>query len=757
MKSVLFILLTSIALHSQAQKISFVDSTNGEPIEGLQVLYASLGKVNAGQRITNELGEVDGEGLSFPIAIKTSHLGFESFSDTLFSSSNYRFSLHPKKINLEDVIVTGQFNPQSAENSVFNVQVIDQQEIVARGATTLSEALVNSLNIRISQDLATGSSGIGLQGISGQNVKILLDGVALVNRNGNGNGADLSQINLNNIERIEIVEGPMAVNYGANALAGVINLISKKGTANATEIDLGLREESVGQEYGLGKGRHIQSVDVRQKVSEKWFAQVGLLRNDFDGFTGSALGRSKEWNPKLQYQGHSLVKYMPKSHEIYYRFDLLNELIKDPGLAQNNFLPSGENQPFAIDESYETKRYIHHFQAEGKLPFLNRYHVFASFSDFERVKSRFAKNLVTGQESKTTGAGDQDVSTYRVWENGGSGFDSFSSNVDFQVGYQVTLEEVGGGRIQSGKQSMNDVALYSSVEWQANKDVTLRPGVRFATNSVFGTQLIPSFQAKIDISEQSKLRLAYGRGYRAPSVRELYFEFIDSNHRIFGNPNLSPEFAHHLSTDVSKQYQFLGQTASVEAKAFYNTIDSMIGLAQSDLDVTATTYINVNEFKTLGFNLKQNVQWNDLKVGLGVSYIGRYNQLDAAQIDDLNTFFYTPEFNSSVQYRWKAISTGINLFYKYTGSLKNYIFTENEDGNQEVGIGEMSDFHWIDLTISKSLSSDFDLQLGARNLLNVRNINNSGASGGGHSGGASVPVSYGRSYFIKLNYNLKLK
>ncbi|MFT6828699.1 MAG: outer membrane receptor for ferrienterochelin and colicins [Roseivirga sp.] len=83
-------------------------------------------------------------------------------------------------------------------------------------------------------------------GISSQNVKILIDGVPLFNRVGNGNGADLSQISLQIIARIEIVEGLMAVNFEANALAGVINLITKKDFKNKTEIGVYLQTESLG-------------------------------------------------------------------------------------------------------------------------------------------------------------------------------------------------------------------------------------------------------------------------------------------------------------------------------------------------------------------------------------------------------------------------------------------------------------------------------------------------------------------------------
>merc|ERR1711965_356759 len=96
-------------------------------------------------------------------------------------------------------------------------------------AVTLKDVLVNQNNIRVAQDNVLGSS-MSLQGMSGQNIKILIDGIPVIGRlNGN---IDISQINLNTIERIEIIEGPLSVNYGTDALAGTINLISQKNKKN---------------------------------------------------------------------------------------------------------------------------------------------------------------------------------------------------------------------------------------------------------------------------------------------------------------------------------------------------------------------------------------------------------------------------------------------------------------------------------------------------------------------------------------------
>ena len=82
------------------------------------------------------------------------------------------------------------------------------------------------MGIRFATDYTLGETDIAIMGMSGQNVKVLLDGIPLVDRG--GTKQSLSQVDINTIERIELVEGPMSVIYGTDALAGVINIITKK-------------------------------------------------------------------------------------------------------------------------------------------------------------------------------------------------------------------------------------------------------------------------------------------------------------------------------------------------------------------------------------------------------------------------------------------------------------------------------------------------------------------------------------------------
>src|SRR5690606_35764775 len=155
--------------------------------------------------------------------------------------------LQPRSI--EEVVVTGQFEPISIKNSVYKVRSINQDQIRRRSTTDITTLLNTELGARFSNDLTLGESDIQLMGMSGQNVKILIDGVPLLDRG--ATKQSLSQIDLNTVEKIEIVEGPVSVIYGTDALAGVINIITRKqdGIKGRWNLQARLLEETVEQEY----------------------------------------------------------------------------------------------------------------------------------------------------------------------------------------------------------------------------------------------------------------------------------------------------------------------------------------------------------------------------------------------------------------------------------------------------------------------------------------------------------------------------
>src|SRR6187455_846738 len=120
-----------------------------------------------------------------------------------------------KTKSLEEVVITGQYKPQSLKNSVYQVRVIKNEKIRLSGAVNVQQVLNSQLGFRFSNDNTIGTTDIQLNGMNGRNVKILLDGVPMVDRG--DTRESLNQVDINTIERIEIVEGPMSVSYGSDA------------------------------------------------------------------------------------------------------------------------------------------------------------------------------------------------------------------------------------------------------------------------------------------------------------------------------------------------------------------------------------------------------------------------------------------------------------------------------------------------------------------------------------------------------------
>src|SRR5690606_11455649 len=180
------------------------------------------------------------------------------------------------KVNeLQEVIVTGQFSPKSVKKSVFEVTVISRDKIDQQAGNNLADILNQTLNINIIPNASTGKSGVQMFGLDAQYFKILVDNIPIVNDEGLGNNTDLTQMNLDDIQQIEIVEGSMGVQYGADAVSGVINIITKKASAYKWEIAPYIQEETVGNEYSwFDEGRHIQSIKVGHNFTNNIYGNI---------------------------------------------------------------------------------------------------------------------------------------------------------------------------------------------------------------------------------------------------------------------------------------------------------------------------------------------------------------------------------------------------------------------------------------------------------------------------------------------------
>lgn len=642
--------------------------------------------------------------------------------------------------NLDEIVVTGQYEPQSANLSTYKVRTISMEKIQARGAVRLQDVLNTELNIRFSQDLATGGSNISLQGLSGQNVKVLIDGVPMVGRQGTTNEININQINVNSIERVEIVEGPMSVVYGADAIAGVINIITNKNKEGKFDLTAKLHEETVGDEYGWKEGIHNQSINGGYGW-KNMRVRGDFARNYFGGWQGDSTGHEKQWHPKTQYLASGLIGFANDTTNLYYRLDFLDENIYNPGAFVANQ---------AVDENYYSTRIMQ--QVQGSHQFSARLQVTTAIAltNFSREKITSILNETTGVRN-LAGSGLHDTTRFNGLTVRNTWQFKMNDKLSFQPGLDLNYETGKGGRIKEGTQAIGDYAFFLSAEWKALHNIQLRPGMRIVYNSVYqAPPVIPSLNTKIKLGNKHDVRLSYGFGFRAPSLRELYYDFVDASHQIIGNSNLKAESSHSFNGSwnwVLVDANSKKLTAVVGG--FYNTVENMIGYGVKT-GTTFTTFINIDRYKTKGLTWNNTFKTKNWDVAAGFAYTGRFNQLYESS-NDLDEFTWSPEVTSTLSYKIPAQDFSLSLYFKYTGKTPFY---EINSSTQTPNLATISDYSWADFTVQKGFLKHFVLNAGVRNIFDLKNVNNTSIISGVHSSGGSRPVGYGRSYFLSISYSL---
>lgn len=671
--------------------------------------------------------------------LKIKAYGYEVFEHKLEGRHPTKCPMRPLTQAIDEVVVTGQIALTTTENAVQKIRVIDRKTIDSKGAVNLRDVLQNELNIRLSQDQVLGS-GMTLQGVSGENVKILIDGVPVIGRM-NGD-IDLSQINLANIERIEIVEGPLSVAYGSNALAGTINLISKKTLKNGQEVQVNSYYETVGN-YNLDGRATVNH--KRHKIS------VFGGRNYFDGWSKTDpviefpkkkiadSGRFQTWKPKEQFTAGINYTFQFKRTSISPFIDGFWEKITNKGLPRSPFYIS------AFDDYYHTKRNNQGVHFQTLLGDKYKIQGVVAHNYYQRIKNTYVKDLTDLSEVLTSNTADQDTSIFRtIMSRSTFSKSRVESRINYEVGYDVNYEMATGKRISEDKKAMGDYAVFGSADWNLRKDMILKPALRTAYNSVYGMSVIPSLNMKWSPKKIISVRASYANGYRAPSMKELYMNFVDINHNIIGNKDLTPEKSHNFQLWLNSGKKVKGSDLDVELNGFYQNVRDKISLSQ---DVTGVTYsyFNLDQFESAGTRIQIGFKREDIQLKVGFAYTGVKTNYGNGR------FVNSPELNASFSYNWKKPQINFFVYYKYTGRLVTYMQTDALELVQTY----INDYNMLDVNVNREFwKKRVGVSLGAKNLLNVTSVNSGGAGGVHSSGGGSTPIGWGRSYYLKLQIKI---
>ncbi|KAA3641649.1 MAG: TonB-dependent receptor, partial [Bacteroidetes bacterium] len=474
-------------------------------------------------------------------------------------------------------------------------------------------------------------------------------------------------------------------------------------------------------------------------------------------------GRNLLWNPKEKWSGNALVKYYLKDDNIIsYTFSTFTEQVENLGDQRRP-----QFKPYAYDDFYDTKRFSHALFHEGTV--MDKFYLKTTmgYNAFERIKSTFRHEFETNEDIPVET--ETDTIAYEAYMLRSVLASKFSGKWNFQIGVDLNQETAFGRKIADEESDRpqfshaGDYAVFANVNYKLAKKLDIQSGLRATRNTRYDAPVIPSLNLKYDVKENLSLRLSYAKGFRSPTLKELFYYFVDFNHYIVGNPDLKAE----VSDNIQAALTYRRQKVSTELTLFYNDIKNKIDLfefAVVDGQVVPSTgtveytYFNQNRFKSLGSTARFKGKWNKLDLNLGVTGIGRFNLL-SGDFTEVPPFSFLVESSAQLKYQFTRPGITINLMARNYDKRINYFSDVDDLGNPVILQNVRDGYTLVDANISKSFFKDnIKLTVGAKNLLNIRDVNFMEQTGGSHgSSGGSVPVSWGRSFFIALNTKLTVK
>jgi len=476
------------------------------------------------------------------------------------------------------IVITPTRGPRMLKDLPTNVSVVTREEIAESHGQNVGEVLKNTLGVEIRTYGTLGASTyVSLRGCSAYQTLVMVDGRS-VNSISDGI-ADLSQFPVDNIERIEVVRGPASALYGANALGGVVNIITREPKSE---------KFTVGVDIGLGSfGTQIGRLNFGTKDTNiKTYFTIG--NNTSDG-----------WRKNSAYDNHNLTGKLAydagKVGNFEFRGGYHKAKLGLPGVNYEEFDPITW-KPILLDERYASDP--NHNQEDEKeytvLEYSNR-----------RENSKFLLRAYGSDDQRRDRNADEPRDD--LHENITQG-----AETQLDIPYGITI---GMDIHQDKYEQINEINSETRIdEKNLNKSIfiqeslSLKPftttmGVRYDHHSKYGGQINPSFSLMYHIVqplESLKLSFNLGRGFRAPTFCDLYQPYTDYViYQAQGNPDLKPEKA--WAYDIGFEHQ-LGNLLLSRLTLFRTNIEDLIEWAMNPSFIWTPS--NVAEAYTQGIEVE---------------------------------------------------------------------------------------------------------------------------------------------------------
>jgi vitamin B12 transporter len=478
-------------------------------------------------------------------------------------------------VQLHDMVVTATRVPTDVENIPAGVSVVDRDTMQTRGYSTLVDALSALPGVRVAQSGGPGeTASVFIRGTNSDHVLVLLDGMPINDASDPNSSFNFGVDTLGDIERIEVVRGPMAALYGSNAIGGVINLITRKGTQPGVhfsgDMAAGFPAQGMGTINMSGTAGRWDYSATAEAQSQRGFDSTPQRETIYTGTP----------QPYSDMAGTLNLGFTPIDGT---RFSLLlrarQEVFGFDNLGNPNF---DDDNSKGRDASLIGRIGVHSALFGG---------TYETGLFVGRVQEDRAYNEALNVQDPNLASEADRYHSYRTdvqWHNTVHLDDLMHvtalSATDFTFGYEYIEDTVksrvnsttdGSSYLQNTTADMTTNADYAGLQTTLWQRLTVTGQVRqdsVAGNSPFTWRL----GAVLNVPElATHFKAAYGTAFRAPSLFDRYG--IDSFGYV-GNPNLKPESAQGWEAGFTTDVAALGRPnfATFGATYFNEQVQNLI-------------------------------------------------------------------------------------------------------------------------------------------------------------------------------------
>jgi outer membrane receptor for ferrienterochelin and colicins len=680
--------------------------------------------------------------------------------------------------SIQEVVVTGTGTQHLLKDAPVQTEVITQKMLRQYGGKSLEDILAG---LTASFAFAEGDMGSQMQlnGLGNNYILILIDGKRIHGDVGGEN--DLGLIDPHNIEKIEIVKGAQSALYGSDAMAGVVNIITKKHIEKGMFVDNTTR-------YGSHN-------DVRQHNSVvfswgKFSSQSNFQMQRNDGWQNTAEeyaeamvltdSKNKTVNKFKNWQVAERLTYKPlQSLELYAEGTYYKKNICRP---QNGTHPSCDVYTYDLRYNNASASAGGKWYPRGKKDVVTLdidWNKHAYYYDY--TKGTYEYVLLKGEEY-----GEQNGEWFSVlMQSGQSKLQSDQQRVMgllkgiFYLPYDNTLNAgaeyrydylKAPERTETGTASDWTAALYVQDEWNKLKWLNITAGLRLVDNRNFGLRLSPKVSAMLSAGD-FRFRLGWSQGFKTPTVKELHYRYLhvmgSSTFFNIGNTNLDPQTSNYYSANV----EYRGRRFTVAVTGYLNKLDNMIALVNVPVGeipagittaylgdgsshVQARMYKNMDDARTSGLDVTLSYKvMNGLTLNAAYSYLDTKAHLYDDKLDRKTTVV----IDGTAHHKWNVsamyshtFSPDYALGVSLSGRGSSTRYYENNGNGKAFQIWRLNTTH--DLGKQDRMLA-YRIELGVDNIFNFVDRTMRPYHLGNNTSGTTVYSTFS----IRFNYGKRVK